>query len=83
MSGAEGLDGETRLTREAHLRAASSGATDVRHLLTRGYEPAALPPGLVVALEELQREIWRARVVNGTADAAEVAARRIRDGGAT
>ena len=79
MSGAEGLDEETRLTREAHLRGALNAAADVRELLTRAYEPAEIPPGLVVALNDLRREIWRAQVVNGTAPAAEVAARRIRD----
>lgn len=77
----EGLDEETRLTREAHLRGALNAAADVRELLTRAYEPAELPPGLTIALNDLRREIWRAQVVNGTAPADEVAARRVRDSG--
>jgi len=63
VSRAEGLDETTRATREAHLRLASSGVLDVRELLTRAYEPAALPVGLSVAVAELLREIEKAQIV--------------------
>jgi len=81
VSGAEGLDEETRATREAYLRLALNAANDAREMLTRAYEPAEMPPGLTIALNDLRREIWQAQVVNETVPAAEVAARRIRDSG--
>ena len=49
--------------REINLRAAFNGALDVRDLLTRTYEPAALPVGLSLAVAELLREIEKAQIV--------------------
>lgn len=61
--------------RASHLRLASSGVLDVRDILTRAYEPAALPTGLAVALAELLREIEKAQIVTAALEA------KIGDGG--
>ena len=59
--------------REINLRAAFNGALDVRDLLTRTYEPAALPPGLSLAVAELLREIEKAQIVTAAPSRAEPA----------
>ena len=49
--------------RASHLRCAAVCVLDARDLLTRAYEPAALPPGLSLAVAELLREIEKAQIV--------------------
>ncbi len=54
--------------RASHLRLAFTTALDVRDLLTRAYEPAALPVGLSLAVAELLREIEKAQIVTTALD---------------
>ncbi len=57
------MNEEARRVRESHLRAATACVLDARDLLTRGYEPAALPQGLAAALTDLLREIEKAEIL--------------------